>query len=90
MATPAASNTRPATLFEMRALESLPCGCVAAAYEARSLGVVLVSVEAKGPHCVLSEHEAGKALQLGDLTEFEREVDLDSRFAQTAVGSANR
>lgn len=90
MAKPAASNTRSDTLFEMRALESLPCGCVAVAYEARALGVVLVSVEAKGPHCVLPEHDVGMALQLGDLTEFEREVDLDSRFAQTAVGSPNR
>jgi len=39
-----------ATVFELEALEGLPCGCVAAAYRARPWDVAVVSLEAKGPH----------------------------------------
>ena len=37
------------TVFELEALEGLPCGCVAAAYRARPWDVAVVSLEAKGP-----------------------------------------
>ena len=60
-----------ATLFELEALEGLPCGCVAAAYRARPWDVAVVSIEAKGPHCILSGHAAGQILRLGDPAEFE-------------------
>jgi len=60
-----------ATLFELEALEGLPCGCVAAAYRARPWDVAVVSLEAKGPHCILSGHAAGQILRLGDPAEFE-------------------
>jgi len=59
MATPAAasiSSVRPTgTIFELEALEGLPCGCV----------------EAKGPHCILAGHTSGQILRLGDPSEFE-------------------
>jgi len=60
-----------ATIFELEALEGLPCGCVAAAYRARPWDVAVVSLEAKGPHCILSGHAAGQILRLGDPSEFD-------------------
>lgn len=75
MATPAAasiSSVRPTgTVFELEALEGLPCGCVAAAYRARPWDVAVVSLEAKGPHCILAGHASGQVLRLGDPSEFE-------------------
>lgn len=59
------------THFELEALEGLPCGCVAAAYRARPWDVAVVSVEAKGPHCILTGHAQGQILRLGDIFEFE-------------------
>ena len=35
------------TVFELEALEGMPCGCVAAAYRARPWDVAVVSLEAK-------------------------------------------
>ena len=58
------------TQFELEALEGLPCGCVAAAYRARPWDVAVVSLEAKGPHCILSGHAQGQVLRLGDILEF--------------------
>ena len=59
------------TQFELEALEGLPCGCVAAAYRARPWDVAVVSVEAKGPHCILMGHTQGEILRLGDLFDFQ-------------------
>lgn len=58
------------THFELEALEGLPCGCVAAAYRARPWDVAVVSVEAKGPHCILTGHTQGQILRLGDVFDF--------------------
>ena len=72
MAVPAASisSVRPTgTIFELEALEGLPCGCVAAAYRARPWDVGVVSLEAKGPHCVYLEHRANKVIRLGEVPE---------------------
>lgn len=63
------------TIFELEALEGLPCGCVAAAFRARPWDVAVVSLEAKGPHCILAGHINGQVLRLGDLSEFEDEAD---------------
>lgn len=63
------------TVFELEALEGLPCGCVAAAYRARPWDVAVVSVEAKGPHCILFGHASGQVLRLGDPSEFDKEDD---------------
>jgi hypothetical protein len=80
MAVPAGSlnYVRPTTtVFELEALEGLPCGCVAAAYRARPWDVSVVSLEAKGPHCILAGHAMGQILRLGDPSEFETEGDED-------------
>ncbi len=84
MATARVVETSPGVTVEFQQLESLPCGCVSAAYVARGLDVALVSVEAKGPHCIFSDHSAGELLGLGDLLEMEREVaghDAEEHFA---------
>src|SRR5574337_1322273 len=76
MAVPAGvvSSVRPTgTVFELEALEGLPCGCVAAAYRARPWDVGVVSLEAKGPHCILSGHTTGQILRLGDPSAFDEE-----------------
>ncbi len=67
-----ALKPRP-TQFELEALEGLPCGCVAAAYRARPWDVAVVSVEAKGPHCILTGHAQGQILRLGDVFELQDE-----------------
>src|SRR5688500_16328833 len=70
----ALNYVKPATtIFELEALEGLPCGCVAAAYRARPWDVAVVSLEAKGPHCILSGHASGQILRLGDPSEFDEE-----------------
>jgi hypothetical protein len=71
-----AKRSRPAT-FEFEALEGLPCGCVAAAYRARPWDVGVVSLEAKGPYCILAGHASGQILRLGDPEEFEEEDDSE-------------
>lgn len=62
---------RTSALFELEALEGLPCGCVAAAYRARPWDVAVVSLEAKGPYCILHGHAQGQILRLGDLADLE-------------------
>ena len=63
MAVPAGSQNyvKPAaTVFELEALEGLPCGCVAAAYRARPWDVAVVSLEAKGAYCGWMQHVMGR------------------------------
>ena len=57
----------PRMLFELRDLEALPCGCVAADYVARLLSLDVVAVEAKGPHCTVRGHANGALLAPGEL-----------------------
>src|SRR4051812_3063168 len=72
----AQNYVRPtATVFELEALEGLPCVCVAAAYRARPWDVAVVSLEAKGPHCILAGHTSGQILRLGDPAEFDEDDD---------------
>ena len=47
------------------ALETMPCGCVAGVYQARPVALEVEFVEAKGPHCVFSRHQAGQINRLG-------------------------
>jgi hypothetical protein len=69
---------RTSALFELEALEGLPCGCVAAAYRARPWDVAVVSLEAKGPHCILAGHAPGQILRMGDLADLEaQDFELD-------------
>jgi hypothetical protein len=74
----ALSYVKPTTtVFELEALEGLPCGCVAAAYRARPWDVAVVSLEAKGPHCILTGHNSGQVLRLGDPSEFDDDSEAD-------------
>ena len=64
------------TIFELEALKGLPCGCVAAAFRARPWDVAVVSLEAKGPHCLFPGHRMGQVLHFGDpLLEEDEEDD---------------
>ena len=60
-----AKRSRPAT-FEFEALEGLPCGCVAVAYRSRLWDVTLISLDAKGPHCIFAGHRAGQVIHFGE------------------------
>lgn len=55
--------------FRLEVLELLPCGCVVAVQRMAQSGVRVVSLEAKGPHCVHFEHRANKVIRLGDVPE---------------------
>ena len=75
----ALNHGRPTTttVFELEALEGLPCGCVAAAYRARPWDVAVVSLEAKGPHCILAGHASGQILRLGEPDEFDEDDNTE-------------
>ncbi|HEY8549328.1 MAG TPA: hypothetical protein VIL35_05170 [Vicinamibacterales bacterium] len=59
--------------FEFEALEGLPCGCVAVAYRARAWDVTMISLEAKGPHCVFPGHRAGQVIHFGEAADLEED-----------------
>ena len=50
------------THFTLSTLQALPCGCVAAIYHALPLDTEVVSVEARGPHCLYLQHQVGRLL----------------------------
>ena len=54
-----------AAAMTLRALETMPCGCVAGVYQARPSVVEVEFVEAKGPHCVFARHRTGHVTRLG-------------------------
>ncbi len=72
-----ASRTPDAlTPFESCTLTALPCGCVVGDFRAELMDVELVSIEAKGPHCLRSSHVAGGVLGLGECGELDtRQID---------------
>ena len=72
---PSAPSDRRAPFSSSKRSKGMPCGCVAAAYRARPWDVAVVSLEAKGPHCILPGHTSGQILRLGDPSEFEEEDD---------------
>jgi hypothetical protein len=55
--------------FRLEVLELLPCGCVVAIQRMAQSGVRVVSMEAKGPHCLYQEHRANKVIRLGELPD---------------------
>jgi hypothetical protein len=61
-----AYDTRPRQTgtYTLDTLHSLPCGCVAAVFRTQPLDTEVVSLEARGPHCVYSDHETGRVLGL--------------------------
>jgi hypothetical protein len=50
--------------YTLETLQAWPCGCVAAIYRAQPLDAEVVSVEARGPHCLYSQHQIGRVLGL--------------------------
>jgi hypothetical protein len=58
-------------VFEFQALAALPCGCVAAAFRSEQWDVAMISLEAKGPHCLHASHHVGHVLDLHDLLNAE-------------------
>ena len=76
MPVPARQSRTPVTAqFEFEAFKSLPCGCVAAVHRTLDPGLNVVSLEAKGPHCILAGHTSGQILRLGDPSEFDEDDD---------------
>lgn len=59
-------RAKPTPVFEFESLAGLACGCVTAAYHASQFDVTLVSVEAKGPYCLRTNHFIGQVLELGE------------------------
>jgi hypothetical protein len=55
--------------LQLEVLELLPCGCVVAVQRMAQSGVRVVSMEAKGPHCLYDEHRANKVMRLGDMPD---------------------
>jgi hypothetical protein len=51
--------------FQLETLERLPCGCIVAIQSVKPSGVMVVSLEAKGPHCSYAPHRANKVIRLG-------------------------
>ena len=62
----ASRTTDALTPFESCTLTALPCGCVVGDFRAELMDVELVSIEAKGPHCLRSSHVAGGVIGLNE------------------------
>jgi hypothetical protein len=58
--------TRAGHYLQLEALDPLPCGCVAAIFRVGGQGIRLMSVEAKGPYCLTSQHTAGRLVEPAD------------------------
>jgi hypothetical protein len=50
--------------YALDALHALPCGCVAAVYRTQPWDVEVIALEARGPHCLYSQHQTGRLLGL--------------------------
>jgi hypothetical protein len=58
------SRPRQTGTYSLDTLHALPCGCVAAVFRTQPLDTEIVSLEARGPHCVYADHETGRVLGL--------------------------
>lgn len=58
------TRARQTPQYVLDALHALPCGCVAAIYTT-PWDLEVVSLEARGPHCVHLQHGAGGTRGLG-------------------------
>ncbi|HUE85252.1 MAG TPA: hypothetical protein VMO26_04170 [Vicinamibacterales bacterium] len=58
------ARPRQTGTYALDTLHALPCGCVAAVYRTQPLDTEIVSLEARGPHCVYAHHETGRVLGL--------------------------
>lgn len=57
-------RARQSLHYALDALHALPCGCVAAVYRTLPLDTEVVSLEARGPHCLYSQHQPGRVIGL--------------------------
>ncbi len=63
MATPAVHDSSVhQNPLELETLQLLPCGCVTSIRCVRSWEFLVVSIEAKGPHCRLGAHRLGRVV----------------------------
>lgn len=63
--------------LEFESLERFPCGCVALIQRTRPWPVTVVSIEAKGPHCLFAHHRPGRVVRLGEAWEPPDTMDDD-------------
>ena len=59
------TRARHSPHYALDALQALPCGCVAAVYKTLPWDLHVIALEARGPHCVYAQHQAGRLLGLG-------------------------
>jgi hypothetical protein len=75
MATPAVHDTSAhRNPLELETLQLLPCGCVTSIRRVRSWEFLVVSIEAKGPHCRLAAHRLGR-VAFGELEDLVGDED---------------
>jgi hypothetical protein len=58
------TRARQTPQYALDALHALPCGCIAAVYTT-PWDLEVVSLEARGPHCMHAQHQTGRTLGLG-------------------------
>ncbi len=81
MATPAVRDpSAQEKILELETLQLLPCGCVTAVRRVRSWDLLVVSLEAKGPHCRLAPHQLGRVV-FGDRRELTADDEEDELLA---------
>ena len=54
-----------ASALTLLTLQAMPCGCVAAVYQAPLTVVEVELLEAKGPHCRFYGHRPGQVVRMG-------------------------
>ena len=64
MRTSSERSDRQTAQYAFDSLRSLPCGCVTAVYRTQPWDVEVVALEARGPHCLNTQHESGRVLGL--------------------------
>lgn len=75
MATPAVHGpSAHRSPLELETLQLLPCGCVTSIRRVRSWEFLVVSIEAKGPHCRLAAHRLGR-VAFADRRDFGMDED---------------
>lgn len=62
---PVALRRHDSPHYALSALHSLPCGCVAAVFLVQPADAEVISLEARGPHCLDAQHQAGQVVGLG-------------------------
>lgn len=58
-------RARHAPHYALETLHALPCGCVAAVFRSQPSNLEVVSLEARGPHCLFAQHRSERVLGMG-------------------------